>query len=143
VSKPFDYSWIVIAAIIVVVIVAYKPVMNAINQAQQPKEGSDYLVGEEIFYDPNGWGPENRSCAMCHKEDYTLSPNYSEVEMEDFTYVELKGIKRKFGIGVIGSPDKLLSQVNRCLSMPSRINGGTITFAHIKWQPLLEYLVRQ
>jgi len=143
VRKPFDYSWIVFAVIIVVVIVAYKPVMNAIQQAQQPKEGSDYLVGEEIFYNPNAWGPENRSCAMCHKEDYTLSPNYKEVEMEDFAYVELKGIKKKFGVGVIGNPDRLLSQVNRCLSSPQRIDGGTITFADLKWQPLLAYLVRQ
>ena len=142
-SKPFDYSWIVFIVIIIAVIAAYKPVMNAINQAQQPKEGSDYLVGEEIFYDPDVWGPENRSCAMCHKEDYTLSPGYSKVEMEDFAYVELKNIKKKFGIGVIGSPDELLSQVNRCLSSPERITGGTINFSHIKWQPLLAYLVKQ
>lgn len=141
--KPFDYSWIVFAIIIVVVIVAYKPVMNAINQARQPKEGSDYMVGEEIFYDASAWGPENRSCAMCHTKDYTLSPNYTEVEMEDFTYVELKGIKKKFGVGVIGNPDKLLSQVNRCLSSPKRIVGGNITFADLKWQPLFAYLVRQ
>ncbi len=142
-SKPFDYSWIVFAIIIVVVIVAYKPVMNAINQAREPKEGSDYLVGEEIFYDASAWGPENRSCAMCHTKDYTLSPNYTKVEMEDFTYVELKGIKKRFGVGVIGNPDKLLSQVNRCLSSPKRINGGTIAFANLKWQPLFAYLVRQ
>jgi len=143
VSKPFDYSWIIFIVIIVVVIVAYKPVMNAINKAQQPKEGGDYMVGEELFYNPNAWGPENRSCAMCHKEDYTLSPNHSEVEMADFAYVELKGIKKKYGIGVIGNPDKLLSQVNRCLSSPERITGGTITFAHINWNPLLAYLIKQ
>lgn len=141
--KPFDYSWILFIVVIVAVIVAYKPVMNAINQARQPKEGSDYLVGEELFYNPNGWGPENRSCAMCHKEDYTFSPNFSKVEMEEFAYVELKGIKKKFGVGVIGNPDALLGQVNRCLSSPQRIDGGKITFADLKWQPLFAYLIQQ
>jgi hypothetical protein len=143
VRKPFDYSWIVLVVAIVVVIFAYKPVMNSIQKARQPKEGSDYLVGKEIFYNPSEWGPENRSCAMCHKKDYELSPNHTEVEMEDFTYVELKDIKGKFGIGVIGNPDRLLSQVNRCLGSPERINGGKINFANRKWQPLLAYLVRQ
>ncbi len=141
--KPFDYSWIVFAVIIVVVIFAYKPVMNAIQKARQPKEGSDYMVGKEIFYNPSEWGPENRSCAMCHAKDYTLSPNHSKVEMEEFTYVELKNVKRKFGVGIIGNPDKLLAQVNRCLSSPRRIDGGRINFGNSKWEPLLAYLVRQ
>src|SRR4030042_6896901 len=113
--KPFDYSWIVFAVLIIIVIVAYKPVMNAINtKREQSASTSTQARGKEIFYDPDTWGQENRSCAMCHTQDYVLSPGHDKVEMPDFKYVELKNLKKTYEIGIMGNRERLLNQLNRC-----------------------------
>lgn len=140
--KPFDYSWIVFGIIILVIVVGYKPVMNKITSAREKADTtSEWAKGKVIFYDTAAWGRENRSCAMCHAKDYTLAEGHDKVEMSDFRYVELKNLKKTYGVGALGSPEQLLKQVNNCLMSGSRIEGGTIDTANMKTEPLIAYLL--
>lgn len=142
--RPFDYSWIVFGIIILIIIVGYKPVMNKISAAREKSDStSEWAKGKVIFYDPAAWGRENRSCAMCHAKDYTLAEGFDKVGMGDFGYVELKDLKKTYGVGVLGSPERLLKQVNNCLMSGARIEGGTIDTANLKTEPLIAYLLRE
>ncbi len=143
-NKPFDYSWIVFGIVILIIIVGYKPVVNKITAARQKADStSDWAKGKEIFYDPMIWGRENRSCAMCHAKDYTLAQGFDKVDMTEYGYRELVGLKKSYGIGVVGTPEKLLRQVNSCLMSGARIEAGTIDSNNTKWEPLLAYLLRE
>ena len=140
-NKPFDYSWIVFIVIIVIVIVAFKPVMNAIKSGKAKSDKTSmWAQGKTIFYDTKVWGRDNRSCAMCHTKDYTLQEGFTSVDMPEFKYVELKGLKKSYDLGVMGNPDKMLRQVNSCLSSTNRIEAGTIDMNNAKWEPLLAWL---
>ena len=101
--KPFDYGIIVVIALIVVAILAYKPVVGFFKKAQSGSESAGLIAeGKEIFYNPVIWGRENRSCAMCHAEDYTLAPGHDEVEMKDFENRRLlTNVRKSFGLGVV------------------------------------------
>lgn len=140
--KPFDYGIIVVILFIVVIIVAYKPAMNFFNKAKSGTESAGLVAeGKQIFYDPMIWGRDNRSCAMCHAEDFTLAPGFDKVDMKDADQIRpLKNLRKTFGIGVIGDTQKLQDQVNRCLSSGSRIESGTLNFGDRRLEPLMEYL---
>ena len=142
--RPFDYSWIVFGIIILIVVVGYKPVVNKIHSSRTKADAtSDWAKGKDIFYDPAIWGRENRSCAMCHAKDYTMAAGFKKIDMADFAYVELKSLRKTYGVGVLGSPERLLKQVNNCLMSGSRIEGGTIDTGNQKWAPLCAYLLHQ
>lgn len=140
--KPFDYGIIVVILVIVGVVLAYKPVMSFINKARAGSESATLVArGKEIFYDPMIWGRENRSCAMCHAEDYVLAPGHDKMDMEEATTIRpLKNIRKTFGIGVIGDTQKLLDQINRCLASGTRIESGALDFGDRRLEPLMEYL---
>ncbi len=141
--KPFDYGIIVVIALIVAVVLAYKPVMSFINKTKAGSESAGLVAkGKEIFYDPMIWGRENRSCAMCHAEDYVLAPGFDKVDMVDADKTRpLKNIRKTFGIGVIGNTQKLQDQINRCLSSGSRIESGKLNFGDRRLEPLIAYLL--
>jgi len=140
--RNVDYGWIVFLILIVIVVIAYKPVMNAISKTRAGSASAELVAkGRDIFYDPDVWGQKNRSCAMCHAKDYILSDGYEAVEMKDYRYVELKNLKKTYEFGVMGNPEQLMDQVSRCLSSGTRIEAGTLTRADPRWEPLLAYLV--
>ena len=140
--KPFDYGIIVVILVIVGIILAYKPAMNFFNKAQSGTESATLVAeGKKIFYDPTAWGYENRSCAMCHAEDYVLAPGFDKVDMKDAGKIRpLKNIRKTFGIGVIGDTQKLLDQINRCLYSGTRVESGKLNFGDRRLEPLMEYL---
>lgn len=140
--KPFDYSWIVFLVIVVIIIIAFRPVMHAIKGAKEKSAtNSDWAKGKVIFYDTKAWGRDNRSCAMCHAKDFTLQEGFNKVDMLEPAYVELKGLKKTYGLGALGTEDKLLQQVNKCLSSSNRIEAGTIDMNDQRWTPLAAYLI--
>jgi hypothetical protein len=141
--KPFDYGIIVVILLIVGIILAYKPAMNFIKKTKSGTESAGLVVeGKEIFYDPMIWGRENRSCAMCHAEDFTLAPGFDKVDMKDAGQIRpLKNIRKTFGIGVIGDTQKLQDQINRCLSSGSRIESGKLNYGDRRLEPLMAYVM--
>jgi hypothetical protein len=140
-NKPFDYSWIVFIIIAIIVVVAFKPVMNSIKGSREKSDKtSQWAKGKVIFYDTKTWGRDNRSCAMCHAKDYTLQEGFTSVDMKDFKYVELKGLKKTYGLNSMGNPDKILGKINSCLSSGNRIEAGTMDMNNERWEPLLAWL---
>jgi hypothetical protein len=140
-NKPFDYSWIVFIIIAIIVVVAFKPVMNSIKGSREKSDKTSmWAKGKVIFYDTKTWGRDNRSCAMCHTKDYTLQEGFTSVDMKDFKYVELKGLKKSYSLSSMGNPDKILRQINSCLSSGNRIEAGTMDMNNERWEPLLAWL---
>jgi len=141
--RSIDYGWIILIAVVIIGIFAYKPVVGYFRERSSQSAGAtDYQAGKEAFYDYEAWGRPNRSCAMCHAKDYKVNPEHEEIDMGDFKYVELKDLARKYHYTLLGSPTELVEQINACLHSPGRIAYGTLTIDDKRIRVLVAYLKR-
>jgi len=139
--RTIDYGWIIIIILVIVGFFLYKPVVKVFQNIINPKSKQErFARAKELFYDYKAWGYENRSCAMCHAKDYTTNPQKPTIDMPDFRYVPLENIKAKYPPSLMGPNEALMRQINRCLSSPGRINGGTIYQTDERMELLMLYV---
>jgi hypothetical protein len=141
-----DYGWAVFLGIAVLAAVLWKPMSAGIGNLRGKmtnKEGYDR--GQAIFYDSTRWGPDNYvACAMCHITDFQFDAG-KEVTMQDFVKGEfhvLEGMQQKYYTGM-GDDTEMVKAINKCLSMPSRMNQGGHSIQAPWMQDLLTYVKRQ
>lgn len=139
--KSIDYGWVILIIVVIVAIFAYKPITGYLAKRSSESAGAvEFQKAKELFYDYQAWSHPNRSCAMCHTKDYEVNPDQPDIDMPDFKYVELEDVAKKYGYTLLGTPDNLLKQVNRCLHATGRIGYGTLTLNDEKMRLLLLYL---
>lgn len=143
-----DYFWIIAVVAVVILVVFWKPLTGMISDTRSKMINKEqYETGKEIFFDTTRWGGEDsyKSCAMCHDPDFTPEPG-KEIDMIDYKEREpivLEGIASKYGGGWLGTSDKLFVQINRCISLPTRLSAGSYSRNAPFMDDLMLYVRRQ
>jgi cytochrome c553 len=121
VNLKIDPSWIVFAVIVILVIVFWKPIIGVFHKEVGVMTGQKEVdKGKQLFYDIDAWGVHNASCAMCHTKDYASDKN-APIPFKVY-YVPMKDVASQMGATWTGTDDRLIEQINKCLSAETRIN---------------------
>ncbi|MCC7478925.1 hypothetical protein IT575_10765 [bacterium] len=127
--RSIDYGWVIALVIIVLLVIFWKPIMGLFGAAKDTAVNKPKLdAGKAVFDDPKRWMGENsyRSCAMCHDPAFTPEDG-KKVDMQEYVEgkpVILKDIKQKLAGNNLGTDDAIVDQINRCITMPTRIGSG-------------------
>lgn len=134
-----DPSWIFFAIIIIVVLIFWRPIIGFFHKEAGVLTGSeDIAKGKALFYDIDAWGRHNASCAMCHAKDYTSDKN-AQIPFK-ITYIALKDVAGNYGATFTGTDDRLVDQINKCLSLESRLSVGSLQTQNEKLKLLVSYV---
>lgn len=143
-----DYLWIVLLIFAVVLFFTWRPLLGLITGVSDTVTNkAGYERGKEIFYDPDHWaGPgSNKSCAMCHAQDFTPDPD-NPPTMKDYKEGEpwiLNDISKKYDAGIMSTGDELYERVMQCLSQGSKMQLGRVSRKAPYMDDLLEYVRKQ
>jgi hypothetical protein len=145
--KSIDYGWVIALVAIVILVVMWKPLTGAIGGFRDKasnKEGEER--GKAIYYNAEYWlGPGSyKSCAMCHAPDFVPDPA-KKVDMVDYVPGKpqpLVAVKDRYDSGTLNTGDELYEQINKCITLPSRIGGGKVSSEHGPLKDLMLYVSR-
>lgn len=140
-----DYGWIIAIAVVLVVIVLWKPITGVVGRTMG--KGADAQAierGKAVFYDVERWdGPGSyKSCAMCHAADFVPDPG-KQITMSDYVAgkpYSLKHVGRKYHATMMDTGDELYEQVVNCLNDPARVNSGRVSSNAQFMKDLLAYV---
>ncbi len=127
--RSIDYGWVIALGIIVLLVVFHKPILGLFGAAKSSAVNQPKLdAGRAVFDDPERWmgSGSYKSCAMCHDPNFKAADG-KKVDMKEYVEgkpVILKDIKRKLAGNNLGTDDAIVDQINRCLTMPTRIGCG-------------------
>jgi hypothetical protein len=146
--KSIDYSWAIGLAVLVVLILMWKPLVGLYNKMSDKATNKDaYERGKVVFYDTTRWAGEGsyKGCAMCHAADFVPDPAKT-VEMPKYKagqpYI-LKKLSSKYGGGAMGAGDELYEAAMQCLMAPDKMSCGRVSSSAPFMQDLMYYLAKQ
>jgi hypothetical protein len=143
-----DYVWVILLIIGVILLFTWRPILGlftGVSDTMTNKAGYDR--GKEVFYDAELWGGpgSNKSCAMCHAEDFVPDPA-NPPQMADYKEGEpwsLKGVGKKYGGGIMDTGDDLYKRIMQCLTQPSKMGMGRVSRNAPYMDDLLDYVSKQ
>lgn len=137
-----DPGWIYIIVIAAIVALLWKPaILPLYNRVAGNFSKEDQIArGKATFMDDKRWAVQGMSCATCHTQGQQTIPEGRGAMAQDIMFVPLNGAYRRLAKGALASETAIATQINKCVTLPSRISSPSLSPSSDIMKDLITYI---